>query len=387
MHALQQYTKSFVLSVFGCALIIVGSMSPASGERYLPEIRIEYNKLRSEILRGKSLSETFLHLWSIIGDWTVAYLEQTPHATPDEIVSKIEELSSLNASAVQLIEGEYAVYVISVNFFSDNVSSGTFFVVTKTGAKSFRVAWNIKDVAMPHYSSRDEIGYWAYMGEAPYSDGPLVGYVSALPPSKKGTPRFYIDATAAVLAGGVHPAQISIWEWNGSESIPLFIKTYQMCIHSYNVELQGNLLTLMTREDFETFFMTGQSPYPQVLWTLQITPEGVTDLGRQYLEPELVLIDDLLYRIMRREDISDIAAFTVAQKLMDIIPEQKEPTETGYLLGELWGWNTVHKQGYDLFFIQLDWEFESVFEFTIMRKNGDQYISDVQFLDEWPDKN
>lgn len=340
MNALRQ-TRPFMLSFLVCFLFIVGRTEAASEGTRFAEIRAEYDKLLEPLLSEKiwkdssvsdrDIFEAWNRLWSVIGDWTVAYLEETPNVAVADVAKKIEELYPLHATAVQLAVGDQTTYVVSVyaHKSSDNLAlNGTFFIVTRTGARSFRVAWNIKDIAAKHYASRDEIGYWAYVNFA-YSDGPLiVSSVSRLPSSKTDTPRFYIDATAMAAAGGF-PKQISIWEWNGSEAMPLLIKTYRSTGYTGEVEFDGEYLKIPMKEDYKIVDSCGTCPGATVVWTLKVTSSGIDDLGRAYVEPEMKLLDDLWDRVRHEKNTDDLASHQVVETLREIKENMHEDGSLG----------------------------------------------------------
>lgn len=333
-------------TLFACALLLLGvfgSKALAAPKDRFIELQDEYDTIRKPLFSDKlwkddtisdrDIFEKWKHFWDVVGDWTVAYLETTPEATPDDVAQKIEELYALSANVTQLVSGEHAIYVAAVcaqEGSDDLAKNGTFFLITRTGKTAFRVAWNIKEVAGKHYESHDEIGYWAYVGFA-YSDGPLIGDVSKLPPNRKGNPRFYIDATAMAFAGGF-PKQISLWEWNGHEAIPLLIETYHISTSTPGeVAFDGELLTIPMKKNYKMFWGCGTCEGATIIRTIKVTPDGISDLGQVYAYPEEKLVDDLWDALLHKKNAEHIASPDAINTLRQIIEEIGLEGEDGAL--------------------------------------------------------
>jgi hypothetical protein len=135
-------------------------------------------------------------------------------------------------------------------------------------------------------------------------------------------------------AGGTFPAQISIWEWDGHELKCLFIKSYLVSLETTGGSaLKGDRLELHTKEDFKRFYSCGDCPDPQAVWTLRITPDGVEDLGRRYLTPpELGAADELVDRMARHRDVSDLAPLMVIRRLSQALEEYGIDESGRYML-------------------------------------------------------
>jgi len=74
------------------------------------------------------------------------------------------------------------------------------------------------------------------------------------------------------------------------------------------IAFKDNLLTIATKEHPKTFFTTGPEEEPEGIWSIRIGPDRVEDLCRHYIIPELHLLDQLFYRIQRRQPVVDIAS-------------------------------------------------------------------------------
>ena len=171
--------------------------------------------------------------WTLVAHWVARYLDTHPSASARDIEHAIAALDRaaicpkcshvyrLDGNAVQLIAGERAAWVVSASF----ARAGTFFVLARDASGPFTLRWNVKDLATRHEAAHDEIGYWASNAFS-WGDGPLVGRVGPIVSSRTGKPRFSVDAHAAAIAGGTFNNQISVWEWDGSNAVPLFIKSY-----------------------------------------------------------------------------------------------------------------------------------------------------------------
>lgn len=279
-------------------------------------------------------------LWRSVQQWTVSKLNGSgDKVDPEDIVKYIEQLDPprkcsdydndcfeefhLSAQVLDLNTKGHPTYVVSVNY----PRMGTFFIVTKDDRGFFSATWNIHDLALKHYSAKDEIGYWAFLNSIPYSDAPLVGSAYLLPPGKNGNARFYVDAFAALEAGGTGPKQISIWEYKGKTVEPLLIRTYSWSNDSGEIAFTDGELRIPTKGHYKTFFSCGMCTEPLEIWKISITPDGVFDLGKQDAIPELRLVDELWDRVIKHADVSEIATSAVAKTIHNLFESLKAENE------------------------------------------------------------
>jgi hypothetical protein len=270
----------------------------------------------------------------------VEFLNAEPDATADALVQEVERLDAddLNVTAVQLTGGAHAAYAVSAAF----PSGGSFFVVARDHTGRFAVRWNVKDVAARRQSPNDEIGQWSRT-EVSWGHGPLRGEIGRLPASRTGRSRFYVDAEGAAPAGGTWNKQLSIWEWNGQEAMPLLARAYSVSVDTGQVVLDGETLVIPTKDGYKTFHSCGQCPEPEVLWRVQVTPDGVRDLGKEHVTPELQVVDELFDRVLRGKRSSDIASASAAVALRKVIDELDLPKEAP--LGMLSHWQITKTNG------------------------------------------
>src|SRR6185503_8972231 len=144
-------------------------------------LRQEIRKVVEELSHGNNgrpldppepkLTGLIDQLWSLLGKWTVAYLEVHPRASARELTAEMVKLNIINlpidfddnayavdVKAVRLAGGAKAAYVVSANW----AWTGTFFIVARSGPAKFRVFWDIKRVARKNYLLGNELGYWEY---------------------------------------------------------------------------------------------------------------------------------------------------------------------------------------------------------------------------------
>jgi hypothetical protein len=309
------------------AVVLLLTATPA-----WPDERGAYDAVRRELVsrygdwfraaHDPAFPKLLNRAWSAVGDCAAVFLTSRPQATPGELADAIKQLNprgkpdeyELTASAVQLASGDRAAYAVSASF----PWSGTFFVVARGGDGRFRVRWNIKELAARHAARHDEIANWGWLG-FPWGGGPLIGEVAPLSPSRSGHPRFYVNASAAAMAGGTWIDQISFWEWDGRRALPLFLRSYGASFDTRPNELAGDTMTVYSKGQFKTFFSCGGCVEPEVAWRLQVTPDGIRDLGRRHLVPELQTCDELFDRIIRGKSASDIASPRVRAAIHRVI--------------------------------------------------------------------
>jgi hypothetical protein len=197
-----------------------------------------------------------------------------------------------------------------------------------------------------------------------------------LPPTNRGDPRFLIDAMAFTRRSEFSK-QVSIWEWNGQEAIPLLIKTYRSTINTGEIGFDGTLLRIPTKEDYKTFFSSSMSSEAKVIWTVKVTPKGIEDLGKTHEDPELQWVDELWNRLLSGKNAEDLASSQVIGILKQIIREEKIDDS----LGMLGSWK-VEKRRKDtiLRFTADDLVYRYLY-FKIEKRNNRPYFSKIRVCD------
>jgi len=271
-------------------------------------------------------------LWSLAGRWAAGQLAAHPEASAEDLAGAMRKLApgpSLEVSAVRLASGSAAAYAVAVTA----VRYGTLLVSARQPDGSFKVVWTLHELAAAHAAAADEIARWGDPRKG-FDEGPLAGSVHALPSTPTGHARFYLDAMSQPPAGGTFGAQISIWEWDGREPKCLFIKSYVVSLGTTGgAALKADRLELHSKESFKRFYSCDPCPEPEAVWTLRITPVGVEDLGRRLLTPpELSAADELVDRMARHRDVSDLASLVVIRRLSDALGDYGIAESGRYML-------------------------------------------------------
>ena len=384
------HQQGFIAIIFVCCCLINSKTAGTTGEIPPVKIQEEYNILLNVLSDNiewsalpdptmKSRAEVLTRLWSVVSLWTVAWLENTPDMNAAELVQALETLDSLEAIVVQLVRGEQATFAISANIWERSgkyspALSGTIFIVKRMGAATFQVVWTIKEIADQRADPLDEFGAWSDFCRC---NGPLLGYVEALPPNQAGQPRFYVRAIRATGMGEM-PRQLSIWEWNGREARSLLIHTYRATAETEPARFDGEYITLTTKEDYVMVWSCDMNcPGAEVIWRIHVTPSDIEDEGRTYLEPDVKLLSNLWERILRHENTSDFASSHVVETILRVIQE------AGGSLGQ--GGNqmtiAIHPDNSRILCIHAD-ELSNYLFFEIEDKHGTPYFSNIAIVDD-----
>jgi hypothetical protein len=268
--------------------------------------------------------------WGLAGAWAAAYFENYP--TPSK--RELEHIFDSFAPEPRGVKSEYgdfreyhdhnfsgsavrigdAIYVVEASYFSNN-STGTFMVVARNHDGHFQALWNIKDLAEKHHAQRDEIGRWVHLVRRAYYNGPLnVDKILPLSPAANGHARFLVNAYQSA-DGGTILAQMSVWEWDGAEAKPMLMKLYQYAADFGGFSFDGRTVRVSTKEELGTIFSCGMCPEPRGVWAVRITPDGIHDLGHRFLTPEIQWADELLSKIEKGEDTTNLAEAKVVAAL------------------------------------------------------------------------
>ncbi len=262
--------------------------------------------------------------WQLAGAWAAGYIEAHPAVSNRALDRIFEDFAPKPRSAKSplgdfFVQTDYSlqgsafriapsVYVVEASYGVD-FRTGTFMVVARNQLGHLQALWNIKDLAEKHYPQRDEIGRWMFLVRRSYYSGPLVvSKVLALPPAANGHARFLIDAYQSA-DGGTVLAQLSIWEWDGAQANPLLVEPYEYAMDTDGgFHFDGRTLRISTKEPLDTLFSCGMCAEPRGVWTLRITPTGVDNLGRRLRQPEIQWADELLSKLGKGQDVTDLAA-------------------------------------------------------------------------------
>lgn len=326
-----------VLSLLAIGLLVTCSGAPANRDG----LRAAYDNARQTLVthysgnsetpgRGVALDRA----WSAVANWTAGFLGEHPDVTAEQLARAVVGLDPprrcanndreclseyhIGATAVRLNGPPATAFAVAATY----PKSGTFFVVARGQDGHFRAMWNIKDLALRHYQSRDEIGYWAWTGSG-WGDGPPLGSVGSLPPSASGQARFYVGAVAAFDAGGTFRRQFSVWEWNGAEARPLYIKSYEVSFETEPMTIKGGDISIPAKGEYKSFSSCGGCPEPRVFRRLRVGSDGLHDLGMSDGEPEMRCIDELWDRLIHGQPPGDLAAPEVVAALRPIVEDVK----------------------------------------------------------------
>lgn len=274
---------------------------------------------------------------------------------------------------MQLIAGERAVWVVSASF----ERAGTFFVLARDTGGPITLRWNVKELAAQHEAMHDEIGYWA-SNSFSWGDGPLVGRVHPIVSSRTGHPRFSVDAHAAAIAGGTFNNQISVWEWDGHNAIPLFIKSYAASFDTPPNQFTADRIAVHAKGDYKSFSTCGACPDPEVSWQIRITPDDVTTTAPAWTNKELSTCDELFDAIINRKPANNLAAPQVVTQLRNLVaPLLTSDPDHAHLLGMLMQHRTITRNGHRILEMTADNLPCGPIRFTIANRNGAVYFAKV----------
>jgi hypothetical protein len=268
--------------------------------------------------------------WSLEAEWVIAFLNDHPGATVQQIESAIHSLH-VNGSATALGENLYGVSI-------QEGEIGNVFLVASDG-KRFRLVWNAKDAMLSLGKKGNFLRPWS--AKAAMNDcrknasendwlscGPLYGGFRRLPDDKMKRYRFYLKGAYAEYAGMNAAAQLSIWSWDGSVLRPQFTGTYTYYIdQSVGTRLERDMLKIRVREQYRTFHTCCNDEGRPMDWNLRLTSTGVEDRGKTPVFSELEIIDELFYRIARMLSADDLASSEAQSQAHHLIRQQ--PKEHG----------------------------------------------------------
>jgi hypothetical protein len=396
------------LAVLAMPLTQIGTPPPSVTAPALDQLKAEHQRVLDE-LNGKGENGRPLELddprvpeilkkgWGLAGAWAAAYLET--HSTPSAgELEQIFEGFAPEPRGVKSLYGDFleyheyrfeggavrigtAIYVVWASY-SMWSSTGDFMIVARNPNGHFQALWNIKDLAEKHYAQKDEIGRWVFLVRRAYYNGPLdVSKVLPLSPAANGHARFLVDANQSA-DGGTALAQLSIWEWDEAEAKPLLVKLYHYAVGYSGFHFDGTTLRITTKEELETLHACGMCPEPRGIWTVRVTPDGVHDLGHRFEDPEIQWADELLSKIAKGKDTTDLAdpkvVATINAYVKKVQAEEKalDPSPgSDFSWGLLDKYHILQRGRQGAFEVGLD---EGHLRFRYVLREGKPYFTDVR---------
>ncbi len=261
-------------------------------------------------------------LWRLVQEHALATLDARPGLGGQEFANALEALDGttdkeerrLKVSVLDLA-GPKAARVVAVTWWS----LGTFFVVAREQG-GWRTAWDMWAVGREHLDRRDELGRWGFLQHG-FHDGPLSPTLHPLPATRTGRARFLVSGMASPAMGGDWPHQVGVWEWTGTTLLQRFLATSTVAAEfDWALKVEGARIRVHTKEPLKTVLACGLCPDLESTWTLELTEDGVRDLGKVPVVPELAAADELLDRVRRGLDTRELAAPEVAARLKELLP-------------------------------------------------------------------
>jgi len=269
--------------------------------------------------------EALEHRWSAAAEWVSAVLNAHPDASAEELATMI--LNADNAMEAEPLDADSWLVVTGLGDF------GAFTVVKKFDGK-YRPVWlSWRDGAAN--TKFPTLAAWS--AEAARSDcrdnehavcGPVSGRAALLPADASGHARFYVEATYAQQMGETVGGQTSIWSWDGQSIAPLAVNDYLYMLDQTQVaRFDGTNLRIREKQDFKTFSSCGACLGRQVDQVIRIAPDGVHDMGRASVTPELDLIDAAFDRLHRGQPVEGLASPQAVKAMESILRNTSEPGE------------------------------------------------------------
>jgi hypothetical protein len=261
------------------------------------------------------------------------------------------------------------------------------FVVKRTNG-GFKSVWNIRQLDDERLKAFPLLATWSVadaMALQEFPFGPMWGSIGSLGSDDSGRPLFYLDAGYTAQEGNDCAYQLSVWAWDVSKAVPLLMHPYGQTLEATTgLEFRAPFLRLHEKDEFTTFFVTAPELGRQMVWTSLMEGDGVRDLGRRSLVPELDAVDNLIARLLKHQPTGSIATPKVAAfvgdalRNADLTVDSADPDELYGAVGELWQGDVTHTAKGAVLCFSAD-NLDNL-AFTLDRKDGGYFITHVRRL-------
>lgn len=375
------------------AVVLALTVPASSWARTPGEIRRSYRAVVRELPcptddldfpspRDPSVAPLLARAWPLIAEWTAHYLNAHPAARSSDLASNLRSLDpktgctgspvawwSLGGSVTQLASGRSAAFLVKAGY----AVVDTLFVVERRAARRYRVVWTL-----PTSGLEPDAAAWG--------DGELRFAIRPLPAAANGDARGYLIGTYFSLTSCCWGQGITIWEWQSGKLVPLLWKSVGVnrcddvpVDSGQNVVFHAGLLEVGMRGHTKTVGTSCGDSDPRVVWQVHITPEGVEDLGERWEQPELQLADEVLDRVLRGLDVSELASPEAVESLQ--VLESKRDRASSTFLGMWNGRRVTPTDGgrrFDLNIMGV-----GAVTFAMVERDGRLYVQSAEVGPEW----
>ncbi|MGD0190493.1 MAG: hypothetical protein ABSD74_07115 [Rhizomicrobium sp.] len=314
--------------------------------------------------------------WSLIEQIAAAELDATMDLTKQPIADGVD------ANAIPLAGDTWLVS-------ADIDGLGTV-LVAKQSDSGFRSVWNIRQLDDGQLKAFPLLATWSVadaMALREFPFGPMRGSIGSLGSDDFGRPLFYLDADYTAQEGNDCAYQLSVWAWDGGKAVPLLMHPYGQTLEATTgLEFRAPFLRLHEKDAFTTFFVSAPEPGRQMMWTALMEGDGVRDLGRKSLVPELDAVDELFVRLLKHLPTESVAAPKVAAfvsdalRNADLYVDSADPDNIYGAVGELWEGEVTHTEKGTILCFSAD-NLDNL-AFTLERKDGGTFVTQVRRVTE-----
>jgi len=258
--------------------------------------------------------------WTLLADWTAAYLNEHPDATPKRLKR------AAPGGDLDVVPLGPRTMLVSAEVGD---AFGTFFIVDGANGP-FRPVWSIRRRAGREAFAL--LGAWTAKaaegscreaaGEGNWLRcGTLSGTAKRLSDDAQGRPRFFIEAGYSEEAGNVEGEQLSFWTWTGTTAEPQFVTTADVNIDDEPTRFDGALLKVRVAEDYRMIRPWWDHRERELDWMFRVGPERIEDLGKTPVVPEVDTVDEVLFRAVRHLPMDDLATREVQAAVEKLIAD------------------------------------------------------------------
>jgi hypothetical protein len=275
---------------------------------------------------------------------------------------------------------------------SEDEGLGTVFVA-RQAAGGFMSIWNIRQLSTQQIAAFPLLSAWSAAGATePCTDtdvpcGPIGGAIGSLGNDDSGRVHFYLNGYYSGQQGEDLGYQLSVWVWDGTAAVPELAREYGQTMEvPVDISFKAPFLRLYEKNYFQTFYVNAPEAGRQMIWTILMTGNGVSDQGQKSLVPELDAVDELFMRLLKHQPTESVASPKVAAfvgdalRTADLYVDSADPDNLYGALGELWQSNVTHTAKGAVLCFSVD-NLDNL-AFTLERKDGGYFITRVRRVTE-----
>jgi hypothetical protein len=280
-------------------------------------------------LMGGGADDLFNQMWSLVERRSLQFVAGLGPPDPEALITALSGSNLLTGQAIRL--GGDSI-LAEINYRD---AFGEVFLAHNSG-----IIWRLRDLGGDDVKNFPDLILWAPWQvrlktcKRRKDNGPCQSFapteIGQLPDAADGSHRFYVVAERLQETSCFSMQELTVWQWRNGKVAPLLAKTYSIDCDPTPTRFDRGILHARIKGNFKSMWNSGAGPGRELDWKIAIGPDGIRDLGETPETPATDLIDEMLFRILHKEDATALASKSAIAFLKQNLAEAGGNPPIGY---------------------------------------------------------